>query len=37
MGVCPQFDVLWDEMTVKEHLILFSRLKSLYLDKFLII
>ncbi len=28
MGVCPQFDILWDELTVKEHLAIFSKIKS---------
>ena len=28
MGVCPQFDILWDELTIREHLTLFSRIKS---------
>jgi len=29
MGVCPQFDVLWGEMTAREHLELFAALKGL--------
>lgn len=29
MGVCPQFDVLWGEMTAREHLVLFAALKGL--------
>lgn len=29
MGVCPQFDILWDELTVKEHLEMFSRIKGI--------
>ena len=28
IGVCPQYDVLFDELTVKEHLIFFARLKG---------
>ncbi len=28
MGVCPQFDVLWPELTGKEHLMLYGRLKG---------
>ncbi|XP_044745815.1 phospholipid-transporting ATPase ABCA3-like [Coccinella septempunctata] len=28
MGVCPQHNVLFDELTVREHLIFFSRLKG---------
>jgi ABC-type multidrug transport system ATPase subunit len=29
MGVCPQFDVLWEELTGREHLILFAAIKGL--------
>lgn len=28
MGVCPQFDILWDDLTAEEHLYMFSKLKS---------
>ena len=28
MGVCPQFDVLWDELTGREHLQLFASIKG---------
>lgn len=28
MGVCPQFDLLWPEMTVEEHLYFYARLKG---------
>ena len=28
MGVCPQFDILWDELTAKEHLHMFAKLKG---------
>lgn len=27
MGVCPQFDVLWDELTGREHLEIFGHIK----------
>ena len=27
MGVCPQFDVLWGELTGQEHLIIYGHLK----------
>lgn len=27
MGVCPQFDVLWGELTGLEHLRLYGRIK----------
>lgn len=29
MGVCPQFDILWDRLTGCEHLFLFARIKGL--------
>ena len=29
MGVCPQHDVLWDNLTGREHLELFARLKAI--------
>lgn len=29
MGVCPQFDILWDELTAYEHLKMFAELKKL--------
>jgi ABC-type multidrug transport system ATPase subunit len=29
IGVCPQFDILWDELTAGEHVELFHRLKQL--------
>lgn len=28
IGYCPQFDVLWEELTVEEHLRFYSRLKN---------
>lgn len=28
IGYCPQFDVLWDELTAREHLLLFGQLKG---------
>ena len=28
MGVCPQFDILWPELTVYEHLLFYARLKG---------
>jgi len=27
-GVCPQFDLLWPDLTVKEHLQLYARIKG---------
>ena len=33
IGVCPQFDVLWDIMTVEEHLQFYARLKGVSLDE----
>ena len=29
LGLCPQFDVLWDMLTVREHLYFFGRLKGM--------
>jgi ABC-type proline/glycine betaine transport system ATPase subunit len=29
MGVCPQFDILWNELTAAEHIRLFAALKGL--------
>ena len=28
MGVCPQFNILWDSMTVREHMLFYARLKG---------
>jgi ABC-type multidrug transport system ATPase subunit len=28
MGLCPQFDVLWNDLTVEEHLLFYCRLKG---------
>ena len=28
MGVCPQHDVLWNDLTAREHLIFFARLRK---------
>ena len=28
IGVCPQFDVLWPDLTVEEHLLFYARLKG---------
>lgn len=29
IGVCPQFDVLWDQLTVREHLLFYARIKGI--------
>lgn len=29
IGVCPQFDVLWNDLTVEEHLYFYARLKGI--------
>lgn len=29
LGVCPQFDILWDQLTAEEHLKLFCKIKNL--------
>ena len=28
LGVCPQFDCVWDELTVREHLLLYATIKG---------
>lgn len=28
VGICPQFDILWDDLTVSEHLYFYCRLKG---------
>ncbi|KAH6586977.1 hypothetical protein BASA50_000026 [Batrachochytrium salamandrivorans] len=28
IGICPQFDILWEELTVSEHLYFYARLKG---------
>ena len=33
LGVCPLHDILWDQLTGKEHLELFARLKGVPEDK----
>jgi ABC-type multidrug transport system ATPase subunit len=32
IGFCPQFDVLWEIMTVEEHLLFYARLKGITPD-----
>jgi len=29
MGVCPQHDILFDNLTVKEHLVMFANFKGM--------
>jgi ABC-type multidrug transport system ATPase subunit len=29
IGVCPQFDILWEDLTVAEHLYFYARLKGI--------
>jgi ABC-type glutathione transport system ATPase component len=29
LGVCPQFDCVWDELTVREHLLLYATIKGM--------
>ena len=29
MGVCPQFDLLWPELTVEEHLLFYARIRGI--------
>jgi ATP-binding cassette subfamily A (ABC1) protein 3 len=33
LGVCPQYDVLWPELTVEEHLNIFADIKGVPMDK----
>jgi ABC-type multidrug transport system ATPase subunit len=33
IGVCSQFDILWNELTAEEHLIMFGRLKGIAQDE----
>lgn len=33
IGVCPQFDVLWNDLTVEEHLLFYARLKGIDYDE----
>lgn len=28
IGVCPQFDILWRELTIEEHLLFYARMKG---------
>lgn len=29
IGVCPQFDILWDDLTIEEHLYFYARIKGI--------
>lgn len=29
IGVCPQHDILWDDLTIEEHLLFFARLRGI--------
>ena len=29
LGLCPQFDCLWEDLTVQEHLLLYARIKGI--------
>jgi len=33
MGVCPQFDLVWPQLSVEEHLYFYGRLKGIPTDK----
>merc|ERR1712166_1090701 len=33
MGVCPQHDVLWSDLTAREHLLFYGRLKGDVLER----
>jgi len=28
IGVCPQFDIIWPDLTVEEHLVFYCKLKQ---------
>ena len=28
IGLCPQHDILWEELTAREHILLYSKLRS---------
>ena len=32
IGYCPQFDLVWQDLTVEEHLYFYSRLKNVRSD-----
>jgi len=32
IGYCPQFDLVWNDLTVEEHLYFYSRLKNVRSD-----
>ena len=29
IGICPQFNILWDQLTVKEHILFYARVKGI--------
>ncbi len=33
IGYCPQFDLVWSDLTVEEHLYFYSRLKNVKSDQ----
>ncbi|KAI8925004.1 hypothetical protein BC831DRAFT_550956 [Entophlyctis helioformis] len=33
IGICPQFDILWDDLTIEEHLYFYARLKGVPRDE----
>jgi ABC-type multidrug transport system ATPase subunit len=33
MGVCPQHDILWDDLTAREHLLFYARLRKVPPDQ----
>jgi ABC-type multidrug transport system ATPase subunit len=33
MGICPQHDILWSDLTVEEHLLFYARLKGVPAEK----
>eukprot|EP00158_Paraphelidium_tribonemae_P006581 Partr_v1_DN27888_c0_g1_i2_m22819 putative (ABC) transporter len=33
IGVCPQYDILWEELTIEEHLLFYARLRGVPANK----
>lgn len=33
LGICPQHDILFEKLTVEEHLVLFANLKNVPIEK----
>lgn len=33
IGLCPQHDILWEELTAEEHIQLYANLRGIYFKK----